>query len=176
MIDVVGPEKRSQMMSGIRGKNTKPELTLRRHLHATGLRFRLHDPDVTGRPDLVFKSRGAVVFVHGCFWHRHEGCHWCTTPASNPEFWAAKFARNIARDLEVRNALNSSGWRVGTVWECGLRSPWLQTTLDEVAHWIRNGAGNFESDLVRPRSETERQQSAKLLPILGEERIYTQDK
>ncbi len=176
MIDVVSPEKRSQMMSGIRGKNTKPELTLRRHLHAAGLRFRLHDPDVTGRPDLVFKSRGAVVFVHGCFWHRHKGCHWCATPETNPKFWVAKFARNVARDQEVRNALNSSGWRVGTVWECGLRSPWLQTTLDEVAHWIRNGAENFESGLVRPRSETERQQSAKLLPILGEERIYTQDK
>ncbi|MGK9337348.1 very short patch repair endonuclease [Sinorhizobium meliloti] len=152
MVDVVSSEKRSQMMSGIRGKNTKPELTLRRHLHAAGLRFRLHDPDVTGRPDLVFKSRRAAVFVHGCFWHRHEGCHWCTTPASNPEFWAAKFARNRARDIEVREALNASGWRVGTVWECGLRSPWLALTLEEVTCWLTNGAANFESELVRPRS------------------------
>lgn len=163
MVDVVSPEKRSQMMSGIRGKYTKPELTLRRHLHAAGLRFRLHDPDVTGRPDLVFKSRRAAVFVHGCFWHRHEGCHWCTTPASNPEFWAAKFARNIARDQEVRNALNSSGWRVGTVWECGLRSPWLALTLEEVTCWIREGTENFESTLVRPRSMNQE----NLVHILG---------
>lgn len=176
MVDVVSPEKRSQMMSGIRGKNTKPELTLRRHLHAAGLRFRLHHPDVTGRPDLVFRSRRAAVFVHGCFWHRHEGCHWCTTPASNPEFWIAKFARNVARDIEVRESLNASGWRVATVWECGLRSPWLTLTVEEVARWICEGTGNFESALVRPRNETLMPQSQKLLPILGEERENTQDR
>ncbi|RVQ59893.1 very short patch repair endonuclease [Sinorhizobium medicae] len=152
MVDVVSSEKRSQMMSGIRGKNTKPELTLRRHLHAAGLRFRLHDPDVIGRPDLLFKSRRAALFVHGCFWHRHEGCYWCTTPASNPEFWTAKFARNKARDVEVRAALNASGWRVGTVWECGLRPTWLALTLEKVTCWIRDGAAIFETELVRPRT------------------------
>ncbi|MGO8063917.1 very short patch repair endonuclease [Rhizobium leguminosarum] len=176
MVDVVSREKRSRMMAGIRGKNTKPELTLRRHLQAAGLRFRLHRSDVIGRPDLLFKSRRAAVFVHGCFWHRHEGCHWCTTPASNPEFWAAKFARNIARDLEVRSALNSSGWRVGTVWECGLRSPWLALTLEEITSWIKDGTDNFESALVRPRRETDNPQRTEMLPILGEECSYTQDK
>jgi DNA mismatch endonuclease, patch repair protein len=163
MIDVVTPEKRSQMMSGIRGKNTKPELILRRHLHSAGLRFRLHDPVVTGRPDLMFKSRRAAVFVHGCFWHRHEGCHWCTTPASNSEFWAVKFARNVARDIQVREALKASGWRVATIWECGLRAPWLELTVDEVTRWIRSGAENFESALVRPRSTNQE----NLVHILG---------
>lgn len=155
MVDVVSPEKRSQMMSGIRGKNTKPELTLRRHLHHARLRFRLHDSDVPGRPDIVFKSRRAAVFVHGCFWHRHEGCYWCTTPASNPDFWTAKFKRNVARDIEVRDALNACGWRVATVWECGLRPAWLALTVEEVTCWIAKGTENFESALVRPICEAE---------------------
>ncbi|WP_105434793.1 very short patch repair endonuclease [Neorhizobium tomejilense] len=155
MVDVVSSEKRSQMMAGIRGKDTQPELTLRRHLHRAGFRFRLHDKDVAGRPDILFKPRRAAIFVHGCFWHRHEGCHWCTTPASNPEFWAVKFARNKARDIDVRDTLNASGWRVGVVWECGLRMPSLALTVEQVIAWIEVGTENFETALVRPRIEAE---------------------
>lgn len=111
------------MMSGIRGKNTKPELALRRALHARGFRFRLHSGKVHGRPDLVLPKHRAVVFVHGCFWHRHEGCRFTTTPSSRPEFWQAKFQANVSRDSAVRAILLEDGWRVATVWECALRKP-----------------------------------------------------
>ncbi len=123
MTDIVDQQTRSRMMSGIRGKNTKPELALRRALHARGFRFRLHSGKVHGRPDLVLPKHRAVVFVHGCFWHRHEGCRYCTTPSTRPEFWRAKFGANVARDSAVRRTLLADGWRVATVWECALRKP-----------------------------------------------------
>ncbi|WEO67206.1 DNA mismatch endonuclease Vsr [Rhizobium rhizogenes] len=138
-------------MSGIRGKNTKPEMALRKALHRSGLRYRLHGARLPGRPDIVLSSRGVVIFVHGCFWHRHSGCHWCSTPASNPEFWTVKFNRNVARDQEVVNALHAEGWRIGIVWECGLRAVSLNETVERVLAWARSGSGDFESDLVRPR-------------------------
>jgi DNA mismatch endonuclease, patch repair protein len=102
VIDIVDQQTRSRMMSGIRGKNTKPELALRRALHARGFRFRLHSKKVHGRPDLVLPKYRAVVFVHGCFWHQHEGCRYATTPATRSEFWQAKFAANVARDCALR--------------------------------------------------------------------------
>ena len=105
MTDIVDQQTRSRMMSGIRGKNTKPELALRRALHARGFRFRLHSGKVHGRPDLVLPKHRAVVFVHGCFWHRHEGCRYATTPSTRPEFWRAKFDANVARDSAVRTRL-----------------------------------------------------------------------
>ena len=123
MTDIVDQQTRSRMMSGIRGKNTKPELALRRALHARGFRFRLHSGKVHGRPDLVLPKHRAVVFVHGCFWHRHEGCRYATVPATRPEFWRAKFDANVARDSAVRTRLLEDGWRVATVWECALRRP-----------------------------------------------------
>ena len=97
MVDTVDSATRSRMMAGIRGKDTKPERVLRQRLHAAGIRFRLHAPGLPGKPDLVFPRYKAVAFVHGCFWHRHEGCHWCTTPASNTEFWQTKFDHNVVR-------------------------------------------------------------------------------
>lgn len=121
MTDIVNPQTRSRMMSGIAGKNTKPELALRRALHARGFRFRLHSAKVRGRPDLVLPKHLAVVFVHGCFWHRHTGCRYTTTPATRTEFWRAKFDANVARDSSVRTELHETGWRVATVWECALR-------------------------------------------------------
>lgn len=123
MADIVDEETRSRMMAGIKGKNTKPELVLRRALHARGFRYRLHARNVYGRPDLVFPKHHAVVFVHGCFWHRHEACRYTTTPSTRAEFWAAKFGANTARDNAVRASLLESGWRVATVWECALRKP-----------------------------------------------------
>jgi len=139
------------MMSGIRGKDTKPELALRKALHRAGVRYRLHGKHLPGRPDLTLPARRAVILVHGCFWHRHAGCHWCSTPTSNSDFWATKFERNSARDLEVMRALHADGWRVGVVWECGLRAAHLDETVERVLIWVRSGTGDFESDLVRLR-------------------------
>lgn len=118
-MDVVDHATRSRMMSGIRGKDTKPELTVRSFLHRTGLRFRLH-PTLPGKPDLVFPKYQTVVFVHGCFWHRHAGCHYAATPANNAPLWRAKFAANVARDARVKQQLKVLGWRVLIVWSCEL--------------------------------------------------------
>lgn len=106
------------MMASIKAKHTKPEQLVRRYLHASGLRFRLHDRQLQGTPDLVLKKYHAVVFVNGCFWHRHPGCPGASTPATRPDFWATKFAKNVARDLAKSAFLVASGWRVFTVWEC----------------------------------------------------------
>ena len=106
------------MMSSIRGRNTQPELLVRRYLHATGLRFRLHARSLPGRPDIVLPRYRVAVFVHGCFWHRHEGCRFTTTPATRAEFWQDKFRGNVARDRRDTLLLRSAGWRVFTVWEC----------------------------------------------------------
>lgn len=137
MSDIVDQQTRSRMMSGIRGKDTKPELALRRALHARGFRFRLHSKKVDGRPDLVLPKYRAIVFVHGCFWHRHEGCRYATTPATRSEFWQAKFAANVARDSSVRGALLDEGWRVATIWECALRKPeQVSVAADRLAEWL----------------------------------------
>ena len=114
------PEERSALMSRIRGRDTKPELTIRRALHAIGFRFRLHRRDLPGRPDLVLPRHRAVILVHGCFWHNH-GCQLCRMPATNREFWAEKLEANRARDRRVVEALAELHWRVLTVWECSIR-------------------------------------------------------
>lgn len=117
MTDIVSPDVRSRMMSGIRAKDTRPELVLRRALHALGFRYRLHARNLPGTPDLVFPKYRAIIQVHGCFWHRH-GCRKTTNPTSNGEFWKAKFARNVERDLEIETELRRLGWRVAVFWEC----------------------------------------------------------
>lgn len=109
-------------MSRVRGKDTRPEVRLRQALHRLGLRYRMNVPGLAGRPDLVFSRHKSVVFVHGCFWHRHEGCKAASTPATNAEFWAEKFARNIERDRRDEMELKASGWRVFVAWECEFRS------------------------------------------------------
>lgn len=109
-------------MSRIRGKDTKPELVLRRGLHALGFRFRLHRKDLLGCPDLVFPGRRAVIFVHGCFWHGHS-CPMCKKPATRREFWQLKISNNRDRDKRAINALTAADWRVMVVWECSLRGP-----------------------------------------------------
>lgn len=105
-------------MSRVRSKDTGPEMTVRRALWAAGLRYRLHDKRLPGRPDIVFPSRRIVVLVHGCFWHGHEGCPRHRIPKSRVEWWTAKIARNKERDAEVRAALADAGWSVIVVWEC----------------------------------------------------------
>lgn len=121
MADIVDRATRSRMMSGIRGRNTRPEMAVRRHLHAAGFRFRLHRKDLPGKPDIVLPRHKVAIFVHGCFWHRHAGCPKATTPSSNIEFWQKKFADNVARDARDRAALEALGWRVLVVWECELK-------------------------------------------------------
>ena len=120
MVDVLTPAQRRLNMSRIRGKDTKPEMVLRRGLHALGFRFRLHRQDLPGRPDLVFPARRAVIFAHGCFWHGHA-CPMCRMPDTRPEFWVAKITGNRRRDETAENTLLSMGWRVLVVWECALR-------------------------------------------------------
>lgn len=144
-MDVFDQPTRSRIMASVRGKNTKPERSVRRGLHARGFRYRLHSKKVPGRPDLVFPKHRAVVFVHGCFWHRHEGCRFATSPKSRAEFWEAKFAANVARDSAVRAALFAAGWRVATIWECALRKP-EQVTLatDRLSAWLLTETDGLE--------------------------------
>lgn len=145
MTDVVNSETRSRMMSGIRGKDTRPELVLRKALHARGFRYRLHGRRVMGRPDLVLTRYRAVIFVHGCFWHRHEGCRYATTPATRPAFWQAKFVSNMRRDREVRKLLTNEGWRVAVVWECSLRYPaHVAIAADLLAAWLPSRTATIE--------------------------------
>lgn len=137
MADVVDPATRSRMMSGIRGKDTKPELMIRKALHARGFRYRLHC-DLPGKPDICLPKRRAVIFVHGCFWHGHD-CHLFKWPKTRPEFWEAKIKRNREVDAASTAALLAAGWRVGAIWECALkgrdRLP-LETVLDECESWL----------------------------------------
>ncbi len=105
-------------MSRIRGKDTKPELRVRSQLHRMGYRFRLHRKDLPGRPDIVLPKYDTVIFVHGCFWHRHKGCGACYTPKTRPEFWKKKFGGNIRRDRTNINLLRKQGWKVLIIWEC----------------------------------------------------------
>lgn len=109
---------RSALMSRVRGKDSSPEMKVRRTAHSLGYRFRLHSRRLPGTPDLVFPRLRKVIFVHGCFWHRHDGCSRTTTPKTRSAFWAAKFARNIERDQRVVRELRDSGWNVLIVWEC----------------------------------------------------------
>lgn len=118
MTDNVSKKQRSWIMSRIRSKHTAPELVVRSALHRMGLRFRLHQADLPGRPDLVFRSLHTVVFVHGCFWHRHCDCRFAYTPKTRVRFWKAKLKGNAARDRRTEKELRIRGWRVLTVWEC----------------------------------------------------------
>ena len=125
-MDTVSPERRSEIMARVRGRDTRPEMAIRRLLHSLGYRYRLHDKRLPGRPDLVFALRRKVIFVHGCFWHRHPACDLARTPKSRVEFWRTKLDGNRQRDLANQGTLRSLGWRFFVVWECEL------TNLDSV--------------------------------------------
>ncbi|MEI9982060.1 MAG: DNA mismatch endonuclease Vsr [Aliidongia sp.] len=118
MIDRLSVERRSWLMSRVKGRNTVPELSVRRVAHSLGLRFRLHRTDLPGTPDLVFPRWKVAIFVHGCFWHRHDGCKKATHPKSREDFWQAKFERNVERDRRVLFELGAHGWRTLVIWQC----------------------------------------------------------
>jgi DNA mismatch endonuclease (patch repair protein) len=135
-VDRLTPEARSALMSRIRSKDTNPELAVRRLLHSLGYRFRLHRRVLPGTPDIVLPGRGAVIVVHGCFWHGHDGCRLAAKPATRPEFWSAKIAANKRRDRLAIGRLRRLGWRVMVVWECAARRP---DTLAPRLHRFLNG-------------------------------------
>ena len=122
-MDGLDKTRRSWNMSRIKGRNTAPEVQVRSILHRAGFRFRLHRKDLPGKPDIVLPKREAVVFVHGCFWHRHQACGNCTTPKTNTDFWQTKFDGNVARDQQNTKTLRKMGWNVVVVWECELTFP-----------------------------------------------------
>ena len=137
MADNVSPEVRSRIMALVKSKGMKPEMRVRRLLHGLGYRYRLHRADLFGRPDLVFPARRKVVFVNGCFWHRHEGCSKVRVPGTNREYWLAKLERNHARDARNIALLEEQGWVVLTVWECQLRD--LPTTTERLVAFLESG-------------------------------------
>jgi len=116
--DHLSEERRSWNMSRVRSKDTKPEILVRQALHKQGYRFRLHISNLPGKPDIVLPKWKTVIFVNGCFWHRHKGCQRSTTPTSNRKFWTDKFDRNVKRDRKNKRALKRLGWKVLVVWEC----------------------------------------------------------
>ena len=124
-MDIVTPATRSRMMAGIRSANTKPEIVVRKILHALGFRYRLGTKILNVTPDIVLKKYKVAIFVHGCFWHRHQNCKYATTPKSNSEKWAEKFATNLSRDARTIKLLRDGGWRVIIIWEC-----WTKRKLD----------------------------------------------
>ena len=137
-MDIVSPATRSRMMAGIRGKDTKPERIIRSALHRSGFRFRLHRRDLPGSPDIVMPKFGAVIFVHGCFWHAHSGCPLAKEPTTNTGFWRTKLKANRARDEQAVTRLLDAGWRVLVVWECALRGKKDRAPLvRSLAAWIR---------------------------------------
>lgn len=139
MADIVNAATRSRMMAGIRDRDTKPEMTLRRELHRCGYRFRLHVRSLPGRPDLVLPKWKAAILVHGCFWHHHSGCRYASMPTTRPDFWSEKFSSNIERDLSNHARLLALGWRVATVWECALRKERRDASVRVLSEWICNG-------------------------------------
>lgn len=156
-MDVVDKATRSRMMSGIRSKDTKPELAVRRFLHRRGFRYTLHDKKLPGRPDLALPKYRTAIFVHGCFWHRHRGCRYTTTPRSNEQNWQTKFEANLSRDTKNLEALRAAGWTVIIIWECGLRKAnaaaqleWLPDVISRMADAIIEWPANVPTPSTHP--------------------------
>jgi DNA mismatch endonuclease, patch repair protein len=138
MVDVVSPKTRSQMMSGIRGKNTKPEVKIRKALYRKGFRYRLHVKSLPGKPDLVFPKYNAVIQINGCFWHGHN-CHLFKWPSTRPEFWRNKILSNTERDIKIVFELERLGWRVLTIWECAVKGRYrkpFETLIEQISKWL----------------------------------------
>ena len=155
-MDKLTPAQRRHCMSRIRGKDTKPEILVRRGLHARGFRFRLQERKLPGRPDLTLPKYGVAVMVNGCFWHGHEGCRYATKPQSNSEFWDAKIARNRHRDEVTTAHLEALGWTVITVWECELKGKEAaRARIDALAEEIRRAGAEHEAVRSRRRKDRE---------------------
>ena len=123
MTDIVSKKKRSEMMSGIKGKDTKPEIATRKMMYKMGLRYRLHRKDLPGKPDIVLGTIKLAIFVHGCFWHRHNQCKYSYSPKTRVNFWEKKFKDNVKRDMNNRHALEELGWKSAVIWECQTKDP-----------------------------------------------------
>lgn len=146
MTDITDPVTRSRMMGGIKGKDTKPEMAVRRALHARGFRYRIHDKTLDGKPDIVLPKWHAVVFVHGCFWHQHHGCSNAKMPTSREVFWRKKLDDNRTRDRRQIKNLESQGWRVAVVWECSVRRLLKSsdtTLIDTLVAWLTTSSENL---------------------------------
>ena len=138
MVDVVDKATRSRMMEGIRSKDTRPEIAVRRVMHCRGYRYRLHVKNLPGKPDLVFPRYRSVIFIHGCFWHGHN-CPLFRLPATRPDFWRLKIDRNQVNDAKATAALRADGWRVAVVWECALKGKWgvgPAAVADTLERWL----------------------------------------
>jgi DNA mismatch endonuclease (patch repair protein) len=154
MADKVSKQKRSEMMAGIKGKNTRPEMLVRKGLHRSGFRFLLHDKRLPGKPDLVLPKYKAVIFVNGCFWHGHD-CHLFKWPSTRADFWRNKIEGNRANDEKTLDILKQTGWRIMTIWECALKAK-TKKPLDEVikitSDWLKTDSpetricGNLRMD------------------------------
>lgn len=160
MVDIMTPEQRHRCMAAIRSKDTKPEMMVRKFLHAHGFRYGLHNKKLPGAPDLVFRQLKTVLFIHGCFWHGHDNCRYSRLPKTNEEFWRQKIERNRSRDIEVKEKLEAKGWRVLTVWECDLRdksrrSATLETLLATLKGLRKNRVTYAPSDPLPLAAEPE---------------------
>lgn len=154
MSDIVSPATRSRMMSGIKAKNTRPEMLVRRLLHSEGYRFRLHRKDLPGTPDIVLSKFKIAIFVHGCFWHSHHGCNFAKVPVTRSEFWAKKLSANAARDKATVEKLNAIGWRVLCIWECATRgSGSIDDLMSDISSWMlgKERSGEISGINVRSR-------------------------
>lgn len=141
MVDVVDRQNRSRMMSGIKGKDTKPELVIRKALFAKGFRYKLHDKKLPGKPDLVFPKYHAVIFIHGCFWHRHN-CHLFKWPSTRPDFWKEKINRTVDVDKRNYKKLKQDKWYILTVWECAIKGRGkvsFDKMIEQISTWLETG-------------------------------------
>jgi DNA mismatch endonuclease (patch repair protein) len=165
MADKLSSTQRRYCMSRIRGKNTRPEILVRKGLHARGFRFRLHNKKLPGSPDIVLPKYGVAIMVNGCFWHGHKGCRYATSPKSNIEFWGAKIARNRHRDEVTEAHLLALGWHVITIWECELRgASSADSRIDKLAEEIREaGAALLERKTLHASDRLETQRKTREL-------------
>lgn len=154
-MDILSPEQRSKTMSAIHGKDTKPEMVVRRGLWSRGFRYRLNHKRLPGHPDLVLRKYKTCIFINGCFWHGHEGCKYYTVPKTNTEFWVNKVQRNKERDERVKHKLNAMGWNCITVWECELKPAKREATLQSLAFTLNEIFLN--NNRVKPYHEQESQ-------------------
>ena len=138
MADVHSKEVRSHNMSRIRSKNTKPELLVRKFLFANGFRYRLHNKLLPGKPDIVLKKYRIVIFIHGCFWHKHKNCKYAFVPASNTHYWLPKLDKNVEKDVIAIKELRRLKWKVLVIWECNLKPSKQAKTLQRILHFIKN--------------------------------------